>query len=274
MGTRKFRPTTPSRRFMSGSDFDTLTSGAKVESSLLSKISSSGGRNNRGRLTSRHRGGGHKRRYRVVDFKRNKLEVPGKVNSIQYDPNRTARIALIFFADGEKRYILAPEGLQVNDTVITSDTGEFSPGNCMHLHAIPLGTEIHNVELQIGRGGQLCRSAGTSAQVMAKEGEYVLLRLPSGELRQVHKNCYATIGRVSNVEHSNQVVGKAGRSRWLGRRPKVRGTAMNPIDHPHGGGEGRSKGRHPVTPWGKPTVGYKTRSKRKPSNKFIVKARK
>ena len=274
MGTRKFRPTTPSRRFMSGSNFDTLTPGAKVETSLLSKQSSSGGRNNRGRLTARHRGGGHKRRYRVVDFKRNKLDVPGKVNSIQYDPNRTARIALIHYTDGEKRYILAPEGLQVNDIVVTSDNVEYNIGNCMHLHAIPLGTEVHNIELQIGRGGQLCRSAGTSAQVMAKEGDYVLLRLPSGELRQVHKNCYATIGRVSNVEHSNHVVGKAGRSRWLGRRPKVRGTAMNPIDHPHGGGEGRAKGRHPVTPWGKPTMGYKTRSKRKPSNKFIVKTRK
>jgi large subunit ribosomal protein L2 len=259
---------------MSGSDFKDLSSDTKVEKGLVVKLHSKGGRNNMGRITARHRGGGHKRRYRVVDFKRDKLNVPGRVAAIHYDPNRTARIALIHFADGEKRYILAPIGLTVDATVITSDDCEILPGNCLHLHAIPLGTEVHNIELQIGRGGQMCRAAGTSAQVMAKEGAYVLLRLPSGELRQVHRNCHATIGKVSNMEHSNQVIGKAGRSRWLGRRPTVRGTAMNPIDHPHGGGEGRAKGRHPVTPWGKPTKGYKTRSKRKPSNKFIVKRRK
>jgi large subunit ribosomal protein L2 len=274
MGTRKFRPTTPSRRFMSGSDFATVTKGVKPERGLLSKKSGSGGRNNRGRITMRRRGGGHKRRYRVIDFKRDKVGVPGIVDSIQYDPNRTARIALVHYKDGEKRYILAPNGLEVNSTVITSDTCDILPGNCMHLHAIPLGTWIHNIELQIGRGGQMCRSAGTYAQLMAKEGEYVLLRLPSGELRKVHRNCFATIGQVGNAEHSNQKIGKAGRSRWLGRRPKVRGTAMNPIDHPHGGGEGRSKGRHPMTPWGQPTKGYKTRSKSKPSSKFIIKRRK
>jgi large subunit ribosomal protein L2 len=274
MGTKKYNPITPSRRYMSSPDFAELTPGASVEKSLLQKSGKSGGRNNNGRITARHIGGGHKKRYRVVDFKRNKLEIPGIVNSIQYDPNRTARIALIFYKDGEKRYIVAPEGLKVGDTVLTSDTAEISAGNCLHLHAIPLGVDVHNIELTIGRGGQMCRSAGTSAQVMAKDGDYVLLKLPSGELRQVHKNCRATIGRVGNIEHSNQNIGKAGRSRWMGRRPKVRGTAMNPIDHPHGGGEGRAKGRHPVTPWGKPTKGYKTRAKTKPSNKFIVKTRK
>jgi large subunit ribosomal protein L2 len=274
MGTKKYNPTTPSRRTMSSPDFAELSTSATVEKSLLKKSTKSGGRNNNGRVTARHIGGGHKKRYRVVDFKRNKLDVPGIVNSIQYDPNRTARIALIFFRDGEKRYIIAPEGLKTGDTVMTSDSAEISAGNCLHLHAIPLGVDVHNIELTIGRGGQLCRSAGTSAQVMAKDGDYVLLKLPSGELRQVHKNCRATIGRVGNIEHGNQNIGKAGRNRWLGRRPKVRGTAMNPIDHPHGGGEGRAKGRHPVTPWGKPTKGYKTRAKTKPSNKFIVKARK
>lgn len=273
MGTRKFNPYTPSRRFMSTSDFAEVTE-SKPEKSLLAKRKSNGGRNNRGRITVRHRGGGHKRRYRVIDFRRDKMNVPGKVDSIQYDPNRTANIALINYADGEKRYILAPIGLEVGDTVITSEDCAVSPGNCLRLLDIPLGTQVHNIELRIGAGGQLCRAAGTSAQVMAKEGTYVLLRLPSGELRQVHQKCYATIGEVGNNQHNNRVIGKAGRSRWYGRRPKVRGTAMNPIDHPHGGGEGRSKGRHPVTPWGKPTKGYKTRNPRKPSNKFILKRRK
>jgi large subunit ribosomal protein L2 len=202
------------------------------------------------------------------------MGVPGRVASVEYDPNRSARIALIHFADGEKRYILAPNGLQVGATVVTDDGADIQPGNCMHLHAVPLGTWVHNVEMQAGRGGQMCRSAGSYAQVMAKEGDYVLLRLPSGELRQIHRRCRATVGQVGNLEHENRKVGKAGRSRWLGRRPVVRGTAMNPIDHPHGGGEGRSKGRHPVTPWGKPTKGYKTRARKKPSNKFIVKRRK
>lgn len=273
MGTRKFKPTTPSRRFMSVSDFSDVTR-SSPEKSLVVSLSKSGGRNNRGRMTVRHRGGGHKRRYRVIDFKRNKEGVPGSVAGVEYDPNRSARIALIHFADGEKRYILAPNKLEVGATVITSDDADVQPGNCMHLHAVPLGTWVHNIELQIGKGGQLCRSAGSYAQVMAKEGEYVLLRLPSTELRRVHRRCRATIGQVGNTDHENQVVGKAGRSRWLGQRPKVRGTAMNPIDHPHGGGEGRAKGRHPVTPWGKPTKGYKTRSRKNPSNKFIVKRRK
>ncbi|MCB9777339.1 MAG: 50S ribosomal protein L2 [Alphaproteobacteria bacterium] len=273
MGTRKFKPTTPSRRFMSVSDFAEITADSP-EKSLVVSLSKKGGRNNRGRMTIRHRGGGHKRRYRVIDFKRNKDGVPGKVATIEYDPNRSARIALIHFVDGEKRYILAPNKLNVGDEVVTSDTADITPGNCLHLYAVPLGTWVHNIEMQIGKGGQLCRSAGSYAQVMAKEGEYVLLRLPSGELRRVHRRCRATVGQVGNLDHENQVIGKAGRSRWLGRRPTVRGTAMNPIDHPHGGGEGRAKGRHPVTPWGKPTKGYKTRTRKNPSNKFIVKRRK
>jgi large subunit ribosomal protein L2 len=273
MGTRKFNATTPSRRFMSMSDFSEVTR-SKPEKKLVSSKKRTGGRNNRGRMTSRHRGGGHKRRYRQIDFKRNKEGVPGKVAAIEYDPNRSARIALIHFVDGEKRYILAAHGLSVGATVVTDDQADIQPGNCLHLHAIPLGTWVHNVELQIGRGGQLCRSAGSYAQVMAKEGTHVLLRLPSGELRQVHNRCRGTVGQVGNLEHENQVVGKAGRSRWMGRRPVVRGTAMNPIDHPHGGGEGRAKGRHPVTPWGKPTKGFKTRARRKPSDKLIVKRRK
>ena len=273
MGTRKFKPTTPSRRFMSVSDFDEVTK-SEPEKSLIARKSGSGGRNNNGRITSRHRGGGHKQRYRLVDFRRDKVGVPGKVAGVEYDPNRTARIALVHFVDGEKRYIIAPVGLQVGATVVTDDRADIQPGNCMTLGAVPLGTWVHNVELQLGRGGQLCRSAGSFAQVMAKEGEYVLLRLPSGELRQVHHACHATVGQVGNVEHENVIIGKAGRSRWLGKRPQTRGTAMNPIDHPHGGGEGRAKGRHPVTPWGKPTKGFKTRSRKKPSNAFIVKRRK
>jgi len=273
MGTKKFNPTTPSRRFMSTSDFSEVTTD-RPEKSLVKASKRSGGRNNRGRITARHRGGGHKKRYRVVDFRRDKAGVPGRVASVEYDPNRSARIALIHYADGEKRYILWPLGLEVGATVVASDEAEIQPGNAMRLTAIPLGTWVHNIEMQIGKGGQLCRSAGAYAQVMAKEGKLVLLRLPSGELRQVHYNCRATIGQVGNLEHENQVIGKAGRSRWLGRRPVVRGTAMNPVDHPHGGGEGRAKGRHPVTPWGKPTKGYKTRARKKPSNKLIVKRRK
>jgi large subunit ribosomal protein L2 len=272
MGTKKFNPTTPSRRFMSTSDFAEVTTD-RPEKSLVKATKRTGGRNNRGRITSRHRGGGHKRRYRVIDFRRDKQGVPGIVASVEYDPNRSARIALIHYTDGEKRYILWPLGLAVGAEVLVSDEAEIQPGNAMRLTAVPLGTWVHNIEMQKGRGGQICRSAGSYAQVMAKEGERVLLRLPSGELRQVLKTCMATIGQVGNLEHENQTIGKAGRSRWLGRRPKVRGVAMNPIDHPHGGGEGRSKGRHPVTPWGKPTKGYKTRDKKKPSNKFIVKRR-
>ena len=219
-------------------------------------------------------GGGHKRRYRIIDFRRDKMEVRGVVATIEYDPNRSARIALIHYVDGEKRYIIAPLGLNVGDSVVASDSADIKPGNALRLTAVPLGTFIHNVELKVGRGGQICRSAGCFAQVMAKEGKYVLLRLPSGELRNILAECHATIGQVGNIEHENIVLGKAGRARWLGYRPAVRGTAMNPIDHPHGGGEGRTKGgRHPVTPWGKPTKGYKTRSRKKPSGRFIVKRR-
>ncbi len=274
MGIKKFKPTSDGRRFMSVSDFDEITTD-RPERSLLAPLSKKGGRNNRGRITARHRGGGHKRRYRIIDFKRDKLGIPGKVATVEYDPNRSARIALIHYVDGEKRYILHPLNLRVGDTVISSDDADIKPGNAMRLAAAPLGTWVHNVELRIGEGGQLCRSAGSYAQVMAKEGKYVLLRLPSGELRNVHRECRATIGQVGNITHENVSYGKAGRTRWHGFRPHVRGTAMNPIDHPHGGGEGRTKGgRHPVTPWGKPTKGYKTRSRNKPSDKFIVQRRK
>lgn len=272
MGTRKFNPTTPSRRFMSVSDFAEVTR-SNPERALVEPLRRSGGRNNTGRVTVWQRGGGHKRRYRLVDFRRDKDNVPGRIAAIEYDPNRTARIAVVAYADGEKRYILAPLNLKVGDKVVTADTADILPGNTMKLGAIPLGTFVHNVELHIGRGGQLCRSAGAFAQVMAKEGEWVLVRLPSGELRQVHERCRATIGQVGNLDHENVIIGKAGRSRWMGKRPIVRGSAMNPIDHPHGGGEGRGKGNHPVTPWGKPTKGYKTRSRKKPSSKFIVKRR-
>ena len=272
MAMKKFKPTSAGRRFMTVSDFAEITR-SRPERKLLAPAPKSGGRNNRGRITVRHRGGGHKRRYRIIDFRRDKEGVPGKVAAIEYDPNRSARIALVHYADGEKRYILHPLGLKVGDKVITSDDADITPGNAMRLVAIPLGTWVHNVELMRGRGGQLCRSAGSYAQVMAKEGGYVLLRLPSGELRQVWGENRATVGQVGNTSHENVKIGKAGRSRWLGIRPTVRGTAMNPVDHPHGGGEGRSKGRHPVTPWGKPTKGYRTRNKRKASSRFIVKRR-
>jgi large subunit ribosomal protein L2 len=272
MGVKKYKPTSPGRRDMTGSDFAEVTR-SKPERSLLAPMRKKGGRNNRGRITVRHRGGGHKRRYRIIDFRRDKEGVPGRVASVEYDPNRSARICLISYADGEKRYILHPVGLSVGDEVVSSNDADIKPGNSMQLHATPLGTQVHNIELTRGRGGQLCRSAGSYAQVMAKEGGYVLLRLPSGELRQVWGQNRATIGQVGNTEHENIVLGKAGRTRWLGRRPHVRGTAMNPVDHPHGGGEGRSKGRHPVTPWGKPTKGYRTRQSKKASSKFIVKRR-
>ena len=271
MGIKKYKPTSAGRRFMTGSDFSEVTT-STPEKSLLEPLPKKGGRNNRGRITVRHQGGGHKRRYRRIDFRRDKWDVPGTVATVEYDPNRSARIALIHYVDGEKRYILHPLGLSVGDTVITSNSADIKPGNAMELLSVPLGTLVHNIELQLGRGGQLCRSAGTYAQVMAKEGNYVLLRLPSGELRNVWGKNRATIGQVGNTTHEQVVIGKAGRNRWLGRRPTVRGTAMNPVDHPHGGGEGRSKGRHPVTPWGKPTKGYRTRPK-KASDKFIVKRR-
>lgn len=273
MGSKRYSAVTPGLRFRIGPDFQEVTTD-RPERSLTTRLQRTGGRNNLGRMTSRRMGGGHKRRYRLIDFRRDKLEVPAKVATIEYDPNRSARIALLHYVDGEKRYILAPLGLNVGDTVVASDTADTRPGNSMRLNHIPLGTFVHNVELKVGRGGQMARSAGTYAQLMAKEGKYVLLRLPSGELRQVLAECRATVGQVGNLEHENEVLGKAGRARWLGFRPYVRGTAMNPIDRPHGGGEGRTKGgRHPVTPWGKPTKGYKTRSRKKPTSRFIVKRR-
>ncbi|MDP2307153.1 MAG: 50S ribosomal protein L2 [Pseudomonadota bacterium] len=273
MGTKRYSANTPGRRFLVTADFAELTADSPHRP-LTAPLRRTGGRNNMGRMTSRHMGGGHKRRYRIIDFRRDKMEVPGSVATIEYDPNRSARIALIHYVDGEKRYIIAPVGINVGDAVVASDSADIKPGNALRLAAIPLGTFVHNVELKVGRGGQICRSAGCFAQVMAKEGKYVLLRLPSGELRNVLAECHATVGQVGNLEHENSVLGKAGRARWLGYRPAVGGTATNPIDHPHGGGEGRTKGgRHPVTPWGKPTKGYKTRSRKKPSGRFIVKRR-
>ena len=273
MAIRKLKPVTPTQRFRTVADFSEITR-TEPEKSLLEPLTKKGGRNNRGRITVRHRGGGHKRRYRKIDFKRNKHEVPAKVFSIEYDPNRSARICLLHYIDGEKRYILWPKGVQVGDQILAGAQVPFNPGNALPLENIPLGTLVHNIELNIGKGGQMARSAGSFAQVMAKEGDYVTLRLPSGEVRMVHARCYATIGEVGNAEHENIVSGKAGRSRWLGRRPTVRGVAMNPVDHPHGGGEGRtSGGRHPVSPWGMPTKGFKTR-KKQPSDAFIVRRRK
>ncbi len=272
MALKKFKPTSPGRRFMTVLTFDEVTKD-KPERALVAKLKKSGGRNNSGHMTSRHRGGGHKRRYRVIDFRREKLGVPGVVSAIEYDPNRTARIALIVYADGEKRYIIWPEGLKVGDSVVSSAHADIKPGNCLKLKYIPLGTQIHNIEMRMGKGAQMVRSAGTSAQLMARENDYALLRMPSGELRRVHVECRATVGAVGLSDHANQSLGKAGRSRWLGRRPHVRGVAMNPVDHPHGGGEGRtSGGRHPVTPWGVPTKGKKTR-RNKSSSRFIVKRR-
>ena len=269
-----YRPTSPGRRFATAFDTSTLTPGAKPPRTLTAPLSKSGGRNNNGRITLRFRGGGHKRRFRVIDFRRDKVQVPARVASIEYDPNRSARIALLAYADGEKRYILAPVGLSVGDTVVAGEGADIKPGNSLALRDIPLGTMIHNIELKKGKGGQLVRSAGGAAQLMAKEGEYALVKLPSGEQRQVLLGCTASIGQVGNVEHENASIGKAGRMRWLGFRPHVRGTAMNPVDHPHGGGEGRTKGgRHPVTPWGKPTKGYRTRKRSKPSNKMIIRRR-
>ena len=274
MGIRRYKSMTPGRRGMSVSDFAELTTD-KPSKKLLAKWKRSGGRNARGRITVRRRGGGHKRRYRVVDFRRDKTGIPARVASIEYDPNRSARNALMHYADGEKRYIIAPKGLEVGGTVETGPDSDIRPGNAMPLVNMPLGTWVYNIEMIPGKGGQIARSAGTYAQLMAKEGRYALLRLPSGELRQFINRCQATIGQVGNLEHENQKIGKAGRNRWLGKRPKVRGVAMNPVDHPHGGGEGRtSGGRHPVTPWGKPTKGAKTRDKKKASNRFIVKRRK
>jgi large subunit ribosomal protein L2 len=272
MGIKKVKPTSPGRRFMTVSDFSEITK-KEPEKSLVEPLKKRAGRNTQGRISVRHRGGGHKRLYRIIDFKRDKDGVPAKVAAIEYDPNRSARIALLHYADGEKRYIIAPLGLKVGDKVMSGEEAEVKPGNALPLKKIPVGTFIHNIEMKPGKGGQLVRSAGAGAQIMAKEGKYAQVRLPSGEIRLIHLECKATIGQVGNVEHELVNLGKAGRSRWLGRRPTVRGTAMNPIDHPHGGGEGKSgPGRHPVTPWGKPTIGYKTR-KKKPSDKYILKRR-
>ena len=273
MAIKKFKPTTPAQRYKTVTDFSELTK-KRPEKSLLEPVKRTGGRNNRGRITMRRMGGGHKRRYRVIDFKRDKIGVPAKVVSIEYDPNRSAFISLLGYRDGEKRYILAPHGLKVGDEVVAGPDVDINVGNALPIEKIPTGLFVHNIELVRGKGGQMARSAGSYAQLMAKEGNHALLRLPSGEIRMVRRECYATIGQVSNIDHENVSIGKAGRSRWLGKRPKVRGVAMNPIDHPLGGGEGRSSGgRHPVTPWGKPTKGYKTRRK-KHSDKYIVHKRK
>jgi len=272
MALKRVKPTSPGRRFQVYSTFEEITK-VKPEKSLLKPLRKKGGRNSNGRVTSRHRGGGHKRNYRVIDFKRDKVDIPAKVASIEYDPNRSARIALLYYADGEKKYIIAPLKLSVGDTVMAGPNSDIKPGNSLPLASIPLGTNIHNIELRLGKGGQIVRSAGTFAQLMAKENKYALVKLPSGEVRMVHLNCRATIGQIGNVMHENISLGKAGRKRWLGKRPKVRGVAMNPVDHPMGGGEGRSSGgRHPCSPWGKPTKGYRTR-KNKQTQKYIVKRR-
>ncbi len=271
MAIRQYKPTSTGRRAQSVSDFSELSKKAP-EKSLLAPVPKSGGRNNRGRMTIRHRGGGHKRRYRLIDFRRQKDGIAAKVASIEYDPNRSARIALLHYADGEKRYILAPVGLNVGDPVMSGEGADIKPGNTLPLRFIPLGMIIHNIELKIGKGAQLARSAGTSAQLMAKEGEYASIKLPSGEVRVVHRRCRATIGQVGNVDHENVSIGKAGRSRWFGRRPRVRGMAMNPVDHPMGGGEGRSKGNHPQSPWGVLAKGYKTRRNPR-TDKYIVQRR-
>ena len=274
MGVRTLKPVTPGSRFATRPDFADLTTD-KPEKSLTRALRKSGGRNNHGRITCRHRGGGHRRRYRIIDFKRNKFDIPGKVATIEYDPNRSAYISLIHYVDGEKRYILAPFGLKLNDIIIAGETAPLKLGNALPLKTIPSGMVIHNIELVPGKGGQLARSAGSSAQIMARDSGFVTLKLPSGEVRMVPENCWATIGQVGNRAHEQVVSGKAGRTRWLGRRPKVRGVAMNPVDHPMGGGEGKSSGgRHPTTPWGKPTKGYKTRKRNKKSNELIVRRRK
>jgi large subunit ribosomal protein L2 len=274
MGLRRYKPTTAGRRGASVSDFAELTDGYKPEKSLLRPKIKTGGRNNQGKITARHRGGGHKRQYRVIDFRRNKDGVPARVHSIQYDPNRSARIALLHYVDGDKRYILAPQGLKQGDRVQSGPDAPPSIGNCLPMKSIPLGMTIHNIELRPGCGGAICRSAGTSAVLAARDADWVQLTLPSGEIRRVAADCRATIGATGNPDHMNVVLGKAGRKRWMGRRPHVRGTAMNPIDHPHGGGEGRTKGgRHPVSPTGKPAKGGGTRKPRKPTNAAIVRRR-
>lgn len=275
MSIKHYKPTSPARRQMSVSTFDEITTD-KPEKSLLAPLPKKAGRNNQGRITVRHQGGGHKRKYRIIDFKRNKDGVVGRVKTIEYDPNRSANIALIQYEDGEKRYILAPHGLKVGDKVESGPDVDIKRGNALPLANIPVGTVIHNIELKAGKGGQMVRAAGAEAQVLGKEKGYAIIRLASGEMRMVRLECRATIGQVGNVEHENITIGKAGRSRWLGKRPAVRGSVMNPVDHPHGGGEGRAPIglKSPVTPWGKPTIGYKTRKKNKPSDKYIVRRRK
>jgi len=272
VAVKKYKPTSSGRRFVSVSSFEEITK-TKPEKSLLEPLKKSGGRNATGRITVRHRGGGHKRMYRLIDFKRDKFGIPAKVAAIEYDPNRTARIALLHYVDGEKRYIIAPDGLEVGETVVSGPDADIKVGNALPLANIPVGTIIHNLELVRGAGGQLVKSAGSRAQLMAKEGDYAHVRLPSGEVRLIRLECMATIGQVGNLEHENITIGKAGRKRWLGFRPSVRGVVMNPVDHPHGGGEGRSPiGRAPTTPWGKPALGHRTR-KKKPSDRLIIKRR-
>jgi len=273
MPIRNYKPTSAGRRFQSVQTFDEITA-SRPHKPLVESLERSGGRNNRGELTSWWRGGGHKRNYRVIDFKRDKFNIPGKVSTVEYDPNRSARIALVTYADGEKRYILHPVGLKVGDAIMSGETVDILPGNCLPLRSIPLGTMIHNVELKPGKGGQIARSAGSAVQLVAKEGLYASVKMPSGEIRLINHDCLATVGQVGNIDHENVSIGKAGRNRWLGKRPHVRGVAMNPVDHPLGGGEGKtSGGRHPVTPWGRPTKGYKTR-RRKVTDRFIVQRRK
>lgn len=272
MAIRKYKPTSPGRRFQTCSTFEEITSDSP-QKSLLKPIKKTGGRNSFGRITSRHVGGGHKRRYRFIDFKREKMDVPGRIASIEYDPNRSARIALVNYEDGEKRYIIAPAKIVLGEKILSGEKADIKAGNAMPLKNIPLGSLIHNIELKVGKGGQLIRSAGTYGQLMAKEGTYAQVRLPSGEVRKIFINCRATIGQVGNNDHENISTGKAGRTRWAGKRPKVRGVVMNPVDHPMGGGEGRSSGgRHPCTPWGVPTKGHKTRTN-KSTDKYIVKRR-
>jgi large subunit ribosomal protein L2 len=273
MGLKKYKATTPSIRYRVDLTNDDITKDSP-EKALLAPMKRTGGRNNHGRITTKHRGGGHKRHYRIIDFKRKKHDIPATVNAIEYDPNRTARIALLYYADGEKRYILAPDGLKVGAEIVSGEKAAIKVGNALPLEKIPLGMEIHNIEMVPGKGGQIARSAGSAAQLMAKEGDFALVKMPSGEIRKFRLNCYATIGQVSNVEWDNVSLGKAGRSRWLGRRPRVRGVAMNPIDHPMGGGEGKSSGgRHPCSPWGQKSKGLKTRKKRKKSDAMIIKRR-
>ncbi|MDR1444185.1 MAG: 50S ribosomal protein L2 [Treponema sp.] len=269
MGIKTYRPYTSGMRTWQSLDYSDLTR-RKPEKSLTTGRPEKAGRDSRGRISVWHKGGGHKRRYRTIDFKRDKIGIPGKVATLEYDPNRSSNIALINYVDGEKRYIIAPKGLVTGSTIVSGPTAPIETGNALPLENIPLGFTVHNIELTLGKGGQMARSAGTHALIAAKEGDYVTLKLPSGEMRMVFKKCYATIGTVGNEDHMNVHLGKAGRKRWLGIRPTVRGMVMNPIDHPHGGGEGKNKGIHPVTPWGKPTKGYKTRSKHKPSSRFIV----